>query len=547
MSEKRKPTTRYQGERPPKRRQLSLTPPPPPVRKHQTQKEPTTLNKDEVLGKSKETHSLPIQATKLDPPLRSEDYQSIAESGVLAASIQQSQQRWITDGIFDRYWTRPSKKKGQTEAPNPAKETMSKLGTCSMTIEPHVFDITLYTVKESHPIFVPSPLPPPPPPPFPTSAYNPYQDHKTYQSQAHSLYGHGNLPHYPQSHSSHSHSLTLPPFREGFGQFSPQGPSSYQNQLPPPRQIENSQPKDHIPLPNPGPDVTAAESEKPTDPVIQMLATRAAADHNLKALMKVVASGHASHEQLREFQDHIDELNSLIKGKESVNEPLPEQKGKKLSPTPPVQTYPSAPSQSPLQQPATSVPSAPHAPLPPSRDIKTQPQPLPPIQQLSHLAQPPRTKMTVSYKPDITSIVFDFSLHGDRYSFPRHTILEFLPGGTQVIASFLVIRKGSAAATPGEYNKTTTYYQPVTIRLSASNPRFLEPLARIVAPPEEVRKYMNGVFDKMCPAKPAFLVTRLPRSKVDDDVEMKETQLREAQPLIKRAYSPPNSLVPLTA
>ncbi|KAL8716679.1 MAG: hypothetical protein Q9225_006015 [Loekoesia sp. 1 TL-2023] len=557
MFEKRKPTTRYQGERPPKRRQLSPPPLPPPATKQPSQKEPVNPSKEEVLGKSKEPQNLPTQAEKQDTLLASEDYQSIAErlvepqrlvgSGVLAASIQQSRQKWITDGIFDRYWTRPSKRKGQAEAPNPAKETMAKLGTCSMIIEPHVFETTLYTVKESQSVFMPSPLPPPPPPPHSNPAYNPYQDHKTYQSQVHTSYSHGTPPQYHQQYPSNSSNLTLPPFREGFGQFSPQGPPSYQNPIPPPRQIERSQSRDTIPPPIPGPDTATTDSEKPTDPVIQMLATRAASDHNLKALMKVVASGHASQEQLREFQDHIDELNSLIKGRDSIPQPMPEQQAR-APPPPPTQTHPSAPSQSHLHQPPAAVSSTPYAPLPPTpKQIKVEAQ----LQthQFSHVAQPPKPKTAVAvpYKPDLISIVFDFCPNGDRFKFPRYSILEFLPGGTQVIASFLVIRKGSAAAASGEYNKTTTYYQPVTIRLSASNPRYLEPLARVVAPPEEVRNYMNGVFDKMSPARPAFLVTRLPRTKGDEDVEMKEAPTQQITPLIKRVYSPPNSLVPLAA
>lgn len=61
---------------------------------------------------------------------------------------------------------------------------------------------------------------------------------------------------------------------------------------------------------------------------------------------------------------------------------------------------------------------------------------------------------------------------------------------------------------------------------------------------------MNGVFDKMSPAKPAYLVTRLPRAKEDGDVEMKEPPVQQqaaAGGLIRRVYSPPDSLVPLAA
>ncbi|KAI4127116.1 MAG: hypothetical protein LQ338_003358 [Usnochroma carphineum] len=551
MSEKRKPTTRYQGERPPKRRQLSPPPPPEPVHRKLARKEPVDPSKEETPVTLKESQGLPTQAERQNPHLPTEDYQSIAESGVLAASVQQSRQKWIADGIFDRYWTKPSKRKGQPDALNPAKETMSRLGTCSMIIEPHVFETTLFTVKETQPVLAPSHLPPTPPPPPSNPGYNPYQDHRTYQSAVPTSYSSSTSPRYNQQYPSNSSSLTLPPFREGFGQFSPPappvGPPPYQHPVPAPRPIERSQARDNAPYSEP--DAATSETEKPTDPVIQMLATRAAADHDLKALMKIVASGHASQDQLREFQSHIDELNSLIRGRESSTRPTPDSHSR--APPPQSQNYPTASSSTSLSQPPAPLSSAPYAPLPPAPNhVKAEPKP--PTQHFSHIPQPPKPRPAapITHKPETTSIVFDLSPNGDRFLFPRFTILEFLPGGTQVIASFLVIRKGSAAATPGEYNKTTTYYQPVTIRLSASSPRFLEPLARVVAPPEEVRKYMNGVFDKMSPAKPAYLVTRLPRAKEDGDVEMKEPPVQQqaaAGGLIRRVYSPPDSLVPLAA
>lgn len=459
----------------------------------------------------------------------------------------------MIDGIFERYWTKPSKKKGPGDGPNPAKETMVKIGTCSMIIEPHVFETTLYTVREPPPVFISSQLPPPPPPLPPNPAYNPYQDHKTYQPQAHSSYGHGIYQQYQPHYPTNSSGLTLPPFREGFGQLSPTGLPTYHAPVPP-RPIERSQSRDTAPPPTPGSDVIASEGERPpTDPVIQMLATRAASDHNLKALMKIVASGHASQRQLEEFQSHINELNNLIKSRESAAQSTPDHQPPGPPRPPPAthaQTYknPEAPTPPPVPQPPVTISSTPYAPLPPaSNPVKVEPQNHAP--SLSYAAQPPKPKpvMTTSYKSDIVSMVFDFGPHGDRFLFPRFSILEFLSGGTQVIASFLVIRKGSEAAASGEYNKTTTYYQPVTMRLSAPFARMLEPLARVVAPPEEVKRYMNGIFDKMTPAKPAYLMTRLPRAKENGDMEMKEPSVQPTASLIKKVYSPPNALVPLAA
>ncbi|PHH86814.1 hypothetical protein CDD83_9728 [Cordyceps sp. RAO-2017] len=39
--------------------------------------------------------------------LSSKDYQSISESGVLAESLSRSRQKWISEGLFEKYWTKP--------------------------------------------------------------------------------------------------------------------------------------------------------------------------------------------------------------------------------------------------------------------------------------------------------------------------------------------------------------------------------------------------------------------------------------------------------
>ncbi|KAI4143443.1 MAG: hypothetical protein LQ341_002928 [Variospora aurantia] len=517
MSEKRKPTTRYQGERPPKRRHLS-PPSPPPAPKQPTHRQPANPPEKKLPVKLKETQDLPTQAEKQSIDISNHEYQSIAESGVLAASIHQSRQRWVTNGIFDRYWTRPSKKRGPADTPNPAKESMTRHGTCSMIIEPHVFETTLYTVKDHQSSLAFSQLPPHPPPAPSNSTYNSYQDHRTYQSQMHTSHIHGNHPQHYQQHTPGSPNLTLPPFREGFGQFSSQGSPPCQLGIPPRRPVEQNQLGD-IAIHNDA-QATVDESEKPTDPVIQMLATRAASDHKLKALMKIVASGHASQDQLREFQNHIDELNRLIKCRDNSTRPDMDQQTR--APPSQSQIYSASSSPPPLPQPPVPLSSKLYTALP-SASIHIKSEPQIQAQPPSNIAQLPRPQsaVTMPYKPEVTSMVFEFSSSGDRYLFPRFSILEFLHGGTQVLASFLIIRKGSAA-TCAEYNKTTTYYQPVTIRLSTSNPKLFEPLVRVVAPPEEVTKYMNGIFDKMSPAHPAHLVTRLPRAKEDEDTEMKD-------------------------
>lgn len=465
-----------------------------------------------------------------------------SHSGVLAASIELSRQKLLKDGVFDRYWEKPSKKKPVVEAPNPPKETMSKLGVCSLILEPHVFEITLYTVKDNPMAYAPIQ-----PPPLSSPQYNPFATAPTYPP-----YNYNTAPappKYPGQQQAPSSQTTLPPFCEGFAQFGPQGPP----------------PTTRTPLPAPppvvapkSPSVSRARSnsqqggsqdqngEPKQDPVIQMLATRAASDHGLKTLMKVVASGQASPTQLKDFQDHIDELNTLLKSKPKPTEPSQDDS----RPQPPprggqeyiarVVVPTSRPDSSWTQIPSVAPYSNPHAQVP---SIKTEPSSK--TQAFTTPSASSKSTYTV-HKPEINSIVFDFGGTGDRFSFPRFSILEYLYGGTQVIVSFLVIRRGGTAKS-GKYKDTRSYYQPITMRLSTPHPRILEPLARIVAPPEEVRRYMDSVFDKMSPAETVFLATRLPRAQ---DAEGPPKPALVPQPdlqVVRPVYSPPDSIMPLAA
>ena len=464
----------------------------------------------------------------------------VSGSGVLAAAIERSRQKWLTEGVFEKYWAKPSKKKAQTDISNPAKESMAKLGVCSMIIEPHVFDITLYTVKESLPTFSTASVQPPLPP---SSEFNPFQNHSTYQTPLYHVRS-SPAPHYSR-HSlpnPNPSQLTLPPFKEGFGQFGPQGPGPLHHPpvaAPKPVMPERQGP----PTSGPRQDENSNSGAKPSpDPVIQMLATRAASDHNLKALMKVVASGNASQKQLRDFQNHIDDLNGILKSRDPPSQPMQDQN----TPKPPPSSTADYKTQNLISTSTLGMAQPPHHPPPISHPIPPPPiKPEPHPQYFSHIAPPLKSKAPAPYKSDISAIAFDFGT-GDRFLFPRFSILEYLPGGTQVLVSFLIIRKGSMAAS-GSYNNNASYYQPVTMRLSTPHPKTLEPLARVVAPADEVRSYMNSVFDKMKVAEKVFLATRLPKPVEDDEVENVGAAMEAIQPIVRTTYSPPNSLVPLRA
>lgn len=466
-----------------------------------------------------------------------------------------------------------------------------------------------------------------------------------------------------------------------------------------------------------------------------MLATRAAADPELKALMRVVASSQASQEQLRAFQAHIDELNAIIKAREqqqsaagtSTPQPasqpgtpasqekatpsqpesqqkqelgaktLQEQgsKSQAAAETPskesetkesekqpasseskaaaatspsegtqsgsqsetPAQTQPPATSQgttapikqepgtnnpqatSTAAQPSASTPSTTPGPVgSPAPNVGSQPQGSAalPVQTPGNFQQPPRPGQAYTPQPPIQSrppqygsptpyyrppappqaparvayksIVFEFTSpltpygnvnsghagSGDRYLFPDHSILEWIPNENVILASFLVVRKvdpskpfpiepeGEPATsrgkgktskskkgkgkdateppTPSPANHTGTpqkteptdkigvnpnlavsgtpgtpgqsavneanlkeYWQPVTIRIHASNPRILEPLTRVVKPADEVRKYMNEIMDRAERAPDGFPAFRLPREEAHEAFESEGT------------------------
>jgi hypothetical protein len=156
-----------------------------------------------------------------------------------------------------------------------------------------------------------------------------------------------------------------------------------------------------------------------------------------------------------------------------------------------------------------------------------QPSPAPPQQALRSKGPPPVVR------PDVSAVVFEFSGgNGDRYLFPRFSILEQVQtqNGPQIIASFLIVRKGSTSEYGGD--PKLDYYQPVTIRISSTQPKTLDHFLRVVAPAEEVKRYMEDVMDNMTRAEYVLLAMRLPKPerevKEDDHGSEKENKAEES-------------------
>ncbi|KAI9879708.1 MAG: hypothetical protein M1830_007493 [Pleopsidium flavum] len=524
MVEKRKLSTRARGD--PPRKQAS-TPP----------QEPSFLEPlDEGLPtKLQDGKPLPALHEQQLKNLSAREYQNIAESGVLAASLERSRQRWINEGIFDKYWTKPSKKKNQGDIQNPPKDTMVKLGSCTITIEPHAFEATLYTVKEPQVTFLP-PMALPPQRPFPQ--YGPPAGRI---GQPPPLYNNSNPSPQPQVQ------VQSPKFAApSTSTFAKEGAVQQRlaaNSQPAPISTTGTPAPAQGPLgptnsmPSPSPQQASKSSP---DPVIQMLATKAATDHNLKALMRVVASGKASPAELRVFQDHIDELNGILQARSHASRPL----------------APSPSTASPLHRGTSSSDTffAPHGqqilgasnlhgstPASSSASIKTEPS----SQYYSEAPPPARSKGPPPTKPDINAVVFEFtSGTGDRFLLPKYCVLEYLPGGTRVIASFLVVRKGNASGSQ-THDPKLDYYEPVTMHFSSPHARILEPLVRVVAPLDEVRRYMDEIMDTTGRAKSVHLVLQLPRAPDDIMADEEEDVEGIIVDRLKAIYAPPSAIVPL--
>ncbi|KAF8477325.1 hypothetical protein BDZ91DRAFT_844004 [Kalaharituber pfeilii] len=329
--------------------------------------------------------------------------------------------------------------------------------------------------------------------------------------------------------STSAASLNVPP------PVSSQLPTS--NQLP-----SSSQIKPAASVSAPAPTGPPQPPNRP-DPVIQLLATKAATDPDLKALMRIVAGGNASQEELKIFQQHIDELTpaaNAIKAKQAEEDQQAllrwqqqqqqqqqqlQQHQQLLQQQRQQQQYIQQPQQfqvnqqHKLQQPQTypnhsqSVPSLSAAGAQPVLQAPYTNQYYTYTQRMdtqyhsvkhrpSH--QAPAAPKIVHY----SDIVFEFvhSNHGDRFLFPKNSILEYRDNGCTVLASFLILKNVKQTD-----SSETEFYEPMTVYLKSQNPKVLEHFQRTVADPEVVRSYMKDIMAKRQRAVKSWPVYRLKR------------------------------------
>ena len=282
-----------------------------------------------------------------------------------------------------------------------------------------------------------------------------------------------------------------------------------------------------------------------SDPVIQMLAARAASDPRLKDLMKVVATSKANSEQLKEFQKHIDEFNAVVKQQEAdkaekerqekveaarSNPPTPQQNVPGTGSTNATPTSTPGVSQAPVASPI-GAPGGAHP------SVYTTTAPRPPY-AAPFTPPPPPARPAEAH---IRHIVIEFNGDGastDRFLFPAYAALDMKYGGLEMLASFFVVRKGSdiiaslgdnhvediAAAQP-RWKADVEYYQSVTIMVRANQHRTIETIARAAKTLPEVREHMKQVVETKIRAPMEYLVHQLPREKGVSGADMPSTEM----------------------
>jgi hypothetical protein len=421
-------------------------------------------------SKVSDNRPLPSHTEPQPPSLSDDEYQSVVASAVLATSLEQSRLRWVSDGIFDRYWVKPEGgKNGKPPPPNnPDVKGMKPKGECRIRIEPHLFVAEMYVEEGVK---------------TPTVTKQPMLQYRPAQQYG-QQYQHRGLP---------------PAVSQAPQSQPPRGPSSIA--------ASSSTPQS-------GP--------KP-DPVISMLATRASSDPELKSLMKEVATGNATQDQLKVFQKHIDELTIIITKQRQDEED----------------------SAAKAYQQANTIQYDGPADIRPTTIVDTatrntsSPQPYSPAQTGPQYGQQQPWTAPVPASTDLPVIIAfkDVGATEDRFLFPQHSIVEAL-SPQHLLVSFLVVRSGHQAIDNTGLKPSAEYWQPVTIMIEVAygKEELLNYIRRWIKPAEEVRKHMEDVMQRCQRAPETYLALRLPyRSTAATE---SENVSKEATPVVEERTKP---------
>ncbi|KAK0649038.1 hypothetical protein B0T16DRAFT_324224 [Cercophora newfieldiana] len=251
------------------------------------------------------------------------------------------------------------------------------------------------------------------------------------------------------------------------------------------------------------PNQTSADLRPPqgSDPLVVALVKAALDDVKTSDMVRRIASNKPLFSDATELKVILDRLRTKL-----ANER--EQQQKRAQPA-------QLATASPVVKAGGSL-NGDAAPSPTTTPTTAQQQP--PAQQALRSKGPPKVYQP---KSDVMAVCLEFfGGSGDRFLFPKFSIVEDVPSpkGQVVVVSFLIVRKGSMSEYPAA-DPELDYYQPVTISIFAPTGRYLDHLFRVVAPQEEVRRYMDDIMDNMTRAEYVLLAMRLPRAEGKDGEE----------------------------
>ncbi|KAK9322350.1 hypothetical protein V1517DRAFT_323530 [Lipomyces orientalis] len=86
-------------------------------------------------------HEQPTNYSLLDDPV------GFDKTEALAVSLQRSRRTWLTGCMFEKFWTRPQRGRKLADGQYNARDKMAKLCECKAQIGPHFFELRLFTVK----------------------------------------------------------------------------------------------------------------------------------------------------------------------------------------------------------------------------------------------------------------------------------------------------------------------------------------------------------------------------------------------------------------
>lgn len=113
---------------------------------------------DEVKRPYKVENSIPSSDTSPDYSLLTK-HLSVRESKVFEMSQERSRISWLTGHMFKKYWTRPPR--GRKLVNSDYANKMTRLCECEMILGPHTFEIKTFVVEDPNPVDVEQENPPP--------------------------------------------------------------------------------------------------------------------------------------------------------------------------------------------------------------------------------------------------------------------------------------------------------------------------------------------------------------------------------------------------